>query len=149
MKMEIIKNIYQRKDSRGNFQEFINSETGWKAVNGGFMNKDAIMGNHYHKKCRTLFFIVKGSAKVLVKDVRKDSGNRIFENKTSGSKTLESKTSEHADSKIEEVNLKTSEGVIFEKYETHAIKFSEESIFLLLKDKKFDKDDQDIFEAKL
>ncbi len=123
--MEIVKNIYQRKDSRGTFQEFINSETGWKAINGGFMDKNSIMGNHYHKKCRTLFFIIKGSARVLVKDVRKK------------------------DDKTEEVILKSSEGVIFEKFETHAIKFNEDSIFLLLKDKKFDQNDQDIFEAKL
>lgn len=137
--MEIIKNIYQRKDTRGNFQEFINSETGWKAINGGFMNKDAVMGNHYHKKCRTLFFVVKGSAKVLVKDVRNEKDKDMKK---------ESKF-EQKFQQIKEVTLKMSEGVIFEKYETHAIKFNEESIFLLLKDKKFNQNNLDIFEAKL
>lgn len=123
--MEKISNIYKRKDHRGIFVEYANGNTGWKSVNGGFMHKGKILGNHYHKKCQALFFIIKGSAVVRAKDVRNKKSN------------------------IQKIVLRQSQGCTFEPYETHSITFLENSNFLLLKSKKFSEKNKDIFELKI
>ncbi len=123
--MKIIKNIFERKDDRGVFREYINSDSVWKSINGGFMRKGSVMGNHYHKKCETMFFLVSGSVEILIKDLKKEN------------------------SKIEKFTLNNNEGIIFEPYETHANVFLEDSEFILLKSEKFDRTNEDIYPAKI
>ena len=123
--MKKIDNIYKRLDERGTFVEYINSEISWKSVNGGHMKKGAVMGNHYHKVCISLFFFVSGGAEVLIKDVRKEN-------------TAPTK-----------LNLTANEGVVFEPYETHVLHFTDDSIYILLKSEIYKEDSNDMFDAPL
>lgn len=123
--MKIIKNIFERKDDRGILREYINDNQAWRSINGGIMKKGAIMGNHYHKKCKALLFILAGSADILIKDIRNEKAETI------------------------KFRLGKSEGVVFDEYETHAVKFLEDSEFLLFKSEKFDEKDKDLHEARL
>ena len=123
--MKLITKVYNRKDDRGTFTECINDDQCWKSINSGTMNAGAIMGNHYHKNCKAFFFLLSGSASIYIKNVRDQN------------------------SKIVNFLLNSDEGVIFEPYETHAIKYEEDSKFLFLKSEKFDKENSDLNEAKL
>lgn len=122
--MQKIDHIFERKDDRGIFNEYLNQADAWKAVNGGSMKEASILGNHYHKKCRTAFFVTSGKAEVWYKNLETNGPTEHFE-------------------------LETSQGCIFEPYETHAIRFSVDSTFLLLKTENFNPSDQDIFPAAL
>lgn len=122
--MKRIKVSYERIDSRGIFREIINSGD-WKSVNYGFMNKGAILGNHYHKECDALFFLIKGTAHIEILNIKEKGAKKIS------------------------FDLTESEGVIFEPFETHIIKFSEDSTFLMLKSKIFDSKNPDLHEYKL
>lgn len=123
--MKKIQFTYQRKDKRGTFTEYLNSDTSWKSINGGLMKKGAVMGNHYHKKCLTLFFLLSGSASVVYKNVKQ------------------------AKSKIRHISLRTLEGVILYPYETHAWKFLEQSSYLVLKSIKYNNKHDDTYESAL
>ena len=122
--MKRISYQYERKDARGVFREYLNGDQSWKAVNQGIMKKNALMGNHYHKKAISAFFILSGSADFVYKDVRKRGRTRRF-------------------------LLKEGQGVLILPYETHTVRFRETSVFILLKTKKFDPKHKDLFEAKL
>jgi len=121
--MKKVVNNYQRIDKRGIFNEYLNSGQSWKSINGGAMKRGALMGNHYHKKCLTLFFIVSGSAEVFSKNLK------------------------GARAKIEKIKLKDLEGVLLNKYETHAWRFLKDSSFLLLKSNKYNENNKDIYES--
>ena len=122
--MKKISYQYERKDSRGVFREYLNSDRGWKAVNQGVMKKNALMGNHYHKRAISAFFVLSGSADFFYKDIRKvGRKSRLV--------------------------LKEGEGVLILPYETHTVRFRERSVFLLLKTEKFDPKNKDLYEAKL
>ena len=123
--MKLVKCLFERKDERGTFREYINENSVWKSINGGLMKQGAIMGNHYHKKCDTLLFLISGSADIFIKDIRNET------------------------SEVKKFKLNKNEGVIFEPYETHANVFLEDSQFLLLKSEKFDKNDEDIYPSKV
>lgn len=122
--MKRVSSPYERTDARGLFREYISGSQGWKAINQGVMKKGAVMGNHYHKKCAAAFFLLSGSAEFLWKDVRKKAGIKKF-------------------------RMKEGEGALIDPYETHTIKFLETSSFLVLKSRKFDPKDKDLYEARL
>lgn len=122
--MKRISRLYERIDKRGLFREYANGNQGWKSINQGLMGKGAIMGNHYHKKSRALFFILSGSADFLIKKIGTKAATKRFV-------------------------LREGEGVLIEPYETHTIKFREKSGFLLLKSRKFSQKDKDLYEARL
>jgi mannose-6-phosphate isomerase-like protein (cupin superfamily) len=115
---------FERVDQRGLFREYINSDDAWKAVNQGVMKKGAVMGNHYHEKCKAAFFLLSGSAQFIYKNVLKKQKPVTF-------------------------LIREGEGVLIDPYETHAITFLEKSSFLVLKSKKFDPKHKDLHEAKL
>lgn len=122
--MKKISSIFERKDSRGIFREYFNSDTAWKSLNGGNMSKGAVIGNHYHKKNRALFFLVSGSAQVYTK-------------------------ARNPRAKVQHTVLRPYEGVVFEPYEAHAIRFLKPSAFLLAKTYRFNKREQDLYPAPL
>ena len=122
--MKKIRYSYERKDKRGIFREYLNSDQRWKSVNQGIMNKGAFMGQHYHKKSRSAFFILSGSADFFIKNVKKEK-------------------------RIKKFKLNAGEGVLIYPHETHTIRFREKSIFLLLKSEKFNPKRNDLYEAKL
>lgn len=122
--MKRIKFSYERNDKRGIFREYLNSDSPWRSINQGVMKKNSILGNHYHKKTKSAFFILSGSASFIIKDIRKKNQAKKFV-------------------------IKNGEGVLILPYETHAIKFLEKSTFLLAKSNKFNSKDKDLYEAKL
>ena len=123
--MQKITKVFTRLDPRGLFVECISSPQSWKAINAGKMRKNAIMGNHYHKKTTVLFFLLSGTAQVAIKDVRqKNQTKQVF-------------------------SLTANQGVIFSPYETHAITFTSAGQFILLKNRQFSEKNQDLFSAPL
>ena len=77
------------------------------------------MGNHYHKLTRMFFFLLQGEARVDV--VKVASGVRSSQRLIGG------------------------EGIYLERDEAHAIRFSQESTYLLLKSRRFSLTDTDTF----
>ncbi len=118
MSHEILKPSFERNDNRGHFQEVLN-DGHWENLIRGTMKADAVMGNHYHKKTLIFFYISRGSA--IIKTVNVENGER------------------------DEFRLETSQGVILETHESHAIKFLEESDFIMLKSLRYDAADSDTF----
>lgn len=118
MKTNILIPTFVRQDDRGSFVEFLNGYT-IENASYGYMRKGAIMGNHYHKKTKVFFFLTSGSAEV---------------------KNLYVQTK-----KRESFKLKKNEGTVFEPFVTHTITFQEDSTFILLKTKPYDKKNSDTF----
>lgn len=119
--MKKIKTSFTRVDARGTFNEYINSDQGWKAVNGGIMKKGAVLGNHYHKENVVLFFVAAGTVRIVSRDVRKKG------------------------KKKQTITLNSNEGALIYPYETHTCTFVEKSSFLLLKANKFSQSKKDLF----
>ncbi len=119
MKSTILTPTFVRHDERGDFFEMLNGSK-WKNISYGKMKKGSVMGNHYHKKTRVFFFILSGSAR------------------------------------IENVNVKTkkrkscvlfsNEGILFGPYFSHAVIFKEKSLFLMGKEKTYNKETPDTYE---
>ncbi len=116
---ELVNPSFTRIDDRGTFVEALNGET-WNNISFGSMNKDAVMGNHYHKKTDVFFYVTKGSVEVKMIGVKNGKLKEKF-------------------------ILKQNEGVIFKTWYSHAIKFLEESNFVMGKSLKYDEKDPDTF----
>lgn len=108
---------FERHDDRGSFVEVVNRGP-WAAVIHGTMKAGARMGNHYHTRTHSFFFLTRGSARVAMVDVR--TGQR------------------------ESVELRANQGVSFPAFIAHTIAYLEPSDFLLLKDRAHDPNDSDI-----
>ena len=122
--MKKISYRYERKDKRGIFREYLNGDQCWRAVNSGWMKKSSLMGNNYHKKNKSAFFMLSGSADFFFRNVKKRGKTTKF-------------------------RLNVGEGVLIHPYETHTIRFREKSEFLLAKSEKFDPKRNDLYEARL
>jgi quercetin dioxygenase-like cupin family protein len=119
MPHKILPTTFERNDQRGVFREILN-EGQWEALIAGRMNPQAIIGNHYHKKTVIFFHISKGAASI--KTINIDTGGR------------------------DDFLLHSGQGVILPTNESHAIRFLEESDFIMLKSVKYDPADPDTFE---
>lgn len=118
MKLHLLNPTFIREDERGLFVEAING-TVWENVSYGIMKSGAVMGNHYHKQTDVFFYIIKGEAKVDIVDVEtKEIGSAI---------------------------LSKNEGIYLERNFSHAIRFKEETIFIMGKSKKYDSHNADTF----
>jgi dTDP-4-dehydrorhamnose 3,5-epimerase-like enzyme len=106
----------ERQDVRGSFIEVVNSGP-WETVITGSMREGSVLGNHYHRRTRMYFFLVHGAAEVAVVSVA--SGAR------------------------DSCALDAQEGIYLEVGQAHAIRFTEESAFLLLKSRAYREDDPD------
>ena len=111
-----------RKDERGLFVEALNGIV-WKNISYGIMKKGSVMGNHYHKKTSVYFFIIKGSVRIDSVDI-------------------------HA-KEVQAITLQENEGVIFFPNHSHAITFTQDSIFIMGKSEKYDQNNPDTFEYKI
>lgn len=118
----LIKPTFERLDDRGTFIEALN-DGNWKNVSFGTMKKEAVMANHYHKKTEVFFFLTSGSAKV---------------------DTINVKTKE-----TESFVLKPKEGVIFKVNYSHAIRYLEDSTFVMGKSVEYNPDDPDTYLFKV
>jgi quercetin dioxygenase-like cupin family protein len=119
MAHEILPPRFERRDDRGVFREVL---TGFPAgtVVCGKMNAGAVMGNHYHRRTRVFFHLLAGAADVRTVNVE------------TGAK--------------EEFPLVENRGVFFEPGESHAIRFREDSEFLMVKSLPYDPGDPDTIE---
>jgi quercetin dioxygenase-like cupin family protein len=109
---------FQRTDERGTLVEILNTGT-WRAVLFGEMHPGAVMGNHFHRKTEVYLFLVRGQARVTAVNV--ETGERS------------------------ESTLSAGEGVRLPVNESHAVRFLEAALFVMLKSQPFDSNDADIF----
>lgn len=119
MAHEILNLNFERVDNRGTFQEILNEGT-WQSLIAGNMASDAVMGHHYHKITKIFFYLQKGRAEIRTIEV--ESGEKdCFE--------LHPKT-----------------GVYLNPMESHAIRFLEDSDFIMMKSHKYDPAAPDTYE---
>jgi dTDP-4-dehydrorhamnose 3,5-epimerase-like enzyme len=116
MAHSILRPLFERRDERGVFREVL---AGFPAGNvvWGDMVAGAVMGNHYHRHTRVFFHLLTGRAVVSTVDVETGATDRF--------------------------PLAENEGVFLEPGESHAIRFEEDSRFLMLKSEPYDPDDPD------
>jgi dTDP-4-dehydrorhamnose 3,5-epimerase-like enzyme len=109
---------FERQDSRGIFREIL---TGFPAgtVVCGQMGAGAVMGNHYHRRTRVFFYMLKGKAGVRTVSVETGAADQFL--------------------------LGEKEGVLLEPGESHAVRFLVDSEFLMLKSLPYDPQDPDTF----
>jgi quercetin dioxygenase-like cupin family protein len=118
MAHEVVSPVFERKDERGVFQEILNTGT-WESLICGHMNAGAVIGNHYHKKSVIFFYLTRGA--VRIRTVHAETGAR------------------------DDFVLKEGQGVILHPYESHAIRFLEESELIMLKSRRYLEADPDTF----
>jgi mannose-6-phosphate isomerase-like protein (cupin superfamily) len=118
MAHEILTPAYEREDDRGIFREIFNGFEG-RTLAWGRMRSGAVMGNHFHRRTRVFFCILSGSAEI--ETVAVETGER------------------------DAFPLAAGQAVILEPGESHAIRYREESEFLMAKSQPYDPKDPDTF----
>jgi quercetin dioxygenase-like cupin family protein len=118
MSHEPITPSFNRTDDRGTFQEILNGGH-WEALIRGAMKPGAVMGNHFHRKTVIFFYLTSGS--VQIKTVHVDNGE------------------------TDSFRLIAGQGTVLKTDESHAIRFLEESEFIMLKSLKYDAQDPDTY----
>jgi dTDP-4-dehydrorhamnose 3,5-epimerase-like enzyme len=109
---------FRREDDRGELLEILDQGS-WTSLLSGRMKPGSVMGNHYHKITNIFFFLTRGSAQVS---------------------TVHAQTGER-----DRFRLEPRQGVMLEPGESHAIRFLEESEFIMLKSRRYDPADPDTF----
>lgn len=118
MPHEILKPVFERSDQRGVFQELLNTGT-WESVIFTRMHPGATLGNHYHKKTDLFVYLLRGAAEIRTVDVESGEQDRFM--------------------------LESGSGVILQSFQSHAIRFVQESEAIILKSCRFDKADPDTY----
>lgn len=118
MPHKIVTPGFERKDERGVFREVLNGFEARTFVCGE-MKAEAILGNHYHKRTRVFFYLTRGAARVATVDVETGAKD-AFE-------------------------LTANQGIFFEVNESHALRFTAESEFVMLKSRPYDPADPDTY----
>ncbi|MEK6677453.1 MAG: hypothetical protein AABZ47_17600 [Planctomycetota bacterium] len=127
--LALVHPTYVREDERGSFIEILNRGP-WETVITGFMRPGGILGNHYHKKTRMFLYLLQGSAEIWVRAVRCETDGDCHDN---------------ALASVARETLATGQGLYLEPNQAHAIRFLEESSFLLLKSRRYSEVDPDTF----
>jgi quercetin dioxygenase-like cupin family protein len=114
----IVTASFERRDERGVFREVLN---GFEARTFlfGEMKEGATLGNHYHKRTRVFFYLTRGSAQVATVNVETEEKDSF--------------------------GLKENQGCFFEVNESHAVRFTEDGEFVMLKSLAYDPADPDTF----
>jgi len=118
LRHEIIAAGYERKDERGVFREVLNGFEARTFVCGE-MKKGAVLGNHYHKLTRVFFYLTRGAAQVATVNVETDQRDAF--------------------------GLRENQGCFFEVNESHAVRFTEDGEFVMLKSLAYDASNPDTF----
>ena len=116
MPHEIQGPLFEREDERGVFRELLSGFPAGNVVCGE-MKAGAVMGNHYHRRTRVFFHVLSGGVRISTVNV--ESGAR------------------------DAFALAENEGVFLEPGESHAIRFLEDSRFLMMKSEPYDPADPD------
>lgn len=114
----ILKPSFTRSDARGSFVEIIN-DGHWESLVMGSMNVGAVMGDHYHRETLVFFYLTRGAVTIRTIDVETKARD--------------------------EFALRAGEGVILRTGESHAIRFTEPSDYLLMKSLRYDPANPDTF----
>lgn len=115
---DIVTPGFRRVDERGTFLEVLNTGR-WESLLSGHMKSQAVMGNHYHKRTDVFFFLTSGRAEVTC--FRFDTAERT------------------------QRTLKADEGIFLKARTAHAIRFEEDSSFVMLKSARYDDAHPDTF----
>lgn len=107
-----------RVDARGTFIEALNGGH-WESLICGSMKAEAVMGDHFHRQTVVFFFLTAGAAQIDTVDV------------TSGER--------------DRVRLDANQGLLLRTGESHAIRFLQDSQFVMLKSRRYDAADPDTF----
>jgi dTDP-4-dehydrorhamnose 3,5-epimerase-like enzyme len=122
MAHRIVSPGFERRDERGVFREAVNGFPAHTLLTGT-MRPGAVMGNHYHRKTRVFFYLTRGAA--AIRTVHVESGAR------------------------EDFRLAENQGVFLEPGEAHAIHYTAESDFVMLKSLAYDPADPDTYEHQV
>lgn len=114
----IIRPSFERLDERGTLLEVLNAGR-WECLLCGRMMAQAVMGNHYHKRTDVFFFLTSGRAEVICLHLGTGGRNQLA--------------------------LEAREGIILKANVAHAIRFKEDSSFIMLKSVRYDNADPDTF----
>jgi len=115
---EILRPRFERRDERGVLREVLNGFPA-QTVLCGRMQAGAVMGNHFHKKTRVFFYLLRGEARVETVNVETSARDAF--------------------------SLSENQGVFLEVGESHAIRYVSESDFLMLKSLPYDPADPDTY----
>lgn len=102
---------YMRQDSRGSLTEIINHGT-WRSVLTGDMHAGAVIGDHYHKVTDVYVHMLTGKAVVHTVLVNEESRDGFV--------------------------IDAGQGAFLPAMESHRVRFTEASTFILLKSQPFD-----------
>jgi quercetin dioxygenase-like cupin family protein len=116
---EIVSPGFERRDGRGVFREVLNGFEARTFVCGQ-MKTGAVLGNHYHKRTRVFFYVTRGAARV--ETIHVETGER------------------------DSFGLSENQGCYFEVNESHAVRFLQDSEFVMLKSLAYDKADPDTYD---
>lgn len=114
---QIVGPSFERSDERGAFVEILNSGR-WESAIMGRMRASAVMGQHYHRQATLFFYLANGQARISTVHVETAAKDQFV--------------------------LSAKQGVFLPPMESHAIRFLEESDFVLLKTKAYDPANSDI-----
>jgi dTDP-4-dehydrorhamnose 3,5-epimerase-like enzyme len=115
---EIVTAAFERNDERGVFREVLNGFEARTFVCGE-MKEGAVLGNHFHKRTRVFFYLTRGAAQISTLNV--ESGEK------------------------DSLCLNENQGVFFEVNESHVVRFTVDSEFVMLKSLAYDPADPDTF----
>jgi len=74
--MKIIKSYFKSKDQRGEIVGITQKEK-IKEINFVESKKGTLRGGHYHKKTRELFFIIDGTIRISIENVKSKKKQRL------------------------------------------------------------------------
>lgn len=115
------KPTFEFEDRRGILREVIRRDN-YRQLNEVRRHKGQNHGLHYHKINEELFYIISGKVKVEIINVETKEKTEFI--------------------------AKETEGFIVEPYEVHNFIYLEDTIFIVLHSRPFDKDHSDIHEYK-
>jgi quercetin dioxygenase-like cupin family protein len=118
MAHEILTPAYERDDERGTFREIFNGFEA-RTLAWGRMRSGAVMGDHFHRRTRVFFYMLRGLADI--ETVAVETGAR------------------------DAFALSAGQAVVLEPGESHAIRYREDSEFLMAKSRPYDPADPDTF----
>ena len=123
--IQIIKRYFTDRDERGKFEGLINFGN-WREFNLVETNANVTRGNHYHKKTKEIFIILKGVVKVTAQN--------IVKNKLTGD--------------TEEKILKKGDVILIEPYVNHTFYTLDKSKWINVLSQIIQKDSPDIHRIK-
>ena len=123
--IQIIKRYFTDRDERGKFEGLINFGN-WREFNLVETNANVTRGNHYHKKAKEIFIILKGVVKVTAQN--------IVKNKLTGD--------------TEEKILKKGDVILIEPYVNHTFYTLDKAKWINVLSQIIQKDSPDIHRIK-